>query len=162
MRVLRWLLVLGILLISYQLASHAEWHFILEGNDGVRVLQEEFAPLWAPPQQPPYEQLARELHEIQPESHPGKQIKRSLSEWAPFEWMTCVGALTLILGLVYLAVRRGRRDVFMETVLSSGIWLLLFSVAEGLVMGQIPWWFGIIGAILVAHAAFKRSTLASS
>jgi hypothetical protein len=156
MRILRWLLWIGLFGISYRAASHAEWQFEVKDRQGGGFMVLESGPLWTPPPAPSDAQLVNEYRKLHPDRQPHLRVSRTLSDWLPFEWMLVVGVYSGLVGLVYAFMRRGRRDLLLEVPIRSGITLGLFSFADAFLWGLIPYWVGFGLAVLVGTCVAIR------
>lgn len=83
------------------------------------------APVWAPPEVPRYERFAREFKgsdDFPAEAATGLTIERVLGvEWMAVSLLLHLWLLTVVGGLLYLVLRRERRDPVLHLALFTGL-----------------------------------------
>jgi hypothetical protein len=168
MSALRWLLVVACLVSVVRLACCVRWEARLETSGSTLVLDLPSAPLWNPPAAPSSQRefLFKWGHGMAVEAVDStSQITLS-----PALGRTLVDALyviwpgTCIVGLLYVLVRGGRRDVMLHMALCIGGGLTL-AVAVGLSLWLVygpgdsmsDEWLGVLG--LICGATMGACTL---
>jgi hypothetical protein len=159
---LRWLFLVACLGCVAAVAWNGRWEGHLTRGNQTWLVDLGFAPVWAPPADPRYARFQEDFKESEgfpSEGTPGLTIERVLKfDWMAVDLLLSLWPVTVASGLLYLAVRGGRRDLILHLGLSTGIgltagaaacvglWLLLggwgpsspeFAGGLGLVVGVV-------------------------
>jgi len=130
MYVLRWGFLLACLASILIVAWGGRWEGRLHQADrGTWILDLGRAPIWAPPADPSYASFRDNFKESQDfpvEGTTQMTIGRVMRiDWMVTDFLLYLWPVTLIGGLGYLAVRKGRRSLILHLGLSIGIGLTI-------------------------------------
>lgn len=109
------------------IASNGRWEGRLVAGGVTWHLDLTNAPLWSPPPVPNYDAFQQHFSaaaELPFEGTPGLSIDRALKfDWMLVELLLLIWPISVVLGLLYRAVRGERRDLILHLALAVGVGL---------------------------------------
>jgi hypothetical protein len=170
MHALRFVFVLACLGCAAILVSNAPWEGRLTRGNHTWIVDLGRAPIWAPPPEPPYATFRQDFKESEgfpPEGPPSLAIRRVLRlDWMSADLLLYLWSVSVLAGLLYLAMRGHRRDLILYLALSVGVGLTAAAAAcIGLWLFYGGWgppfpeFFGALGlvaGIVAGLASFKQ------
>ena len=163
----------GLLAASFLLAvTCGSWeaHHVTSilGGTNTLILPLPLAPLWSPPSTPPYQAFRDAITDLPAEMPPGTAIRRiARYDDTLFQLIAYVGTSSLVCGIIYLATRRGRRDILLHYVVSVAggfVSSVVLCIVVWLIFGgwapPFPIFFGVLGiasGLLFALATIRTN-----
>ena len=140
-------------------AWNGRWEGRLTRGNHTWIVDLGRAPVWAPPSDPVYAMFEEDFkasEDFPAEGAPGLIIRRVLKlDWMAVDLLLYLWFVTVAVGLLYLAMRRARRDLLLHLGLSAGIGLTAGAavcIGVWLMFGgwgpPDPEFFGGIGLVL--------------
>jgi hypothetical protein len=167
---LRWVLLLACLGCVALVALNGRWEGRLTRGNHTWIVDLGRAPVWVPPSDPTYARFREDFKESEgfpAEGSPGLTVQRVLKlDWMAVDLLLYLWPVTVVGGLLYLAVRGERRDLILHLGLAAGIGLTAGAAAcigLWLLFGgwgpPAPEFFGglgLVAGIVVGLVSFKR------
>jgi hypothetical protein len=137
-------------------ATRVEWEGRLRVANFTWITHLPLGPLWNPPEAPTYELFRDSFDDLPPAGAPGLSIERILKwDWTLADLLLYLWVVNGLFGLLYLMLRRGRRDLVLHCGLGTALGLTggaMACIGLWLVFGgwgpPCPEFFGLTGAII--------------